>query len=705
MTGVPDSPPTHPSEAARGSAPRSPEGRQSWWNTRPLLLIVIMGAFSVLYFSLSYARLTEFYTNNWDLGINMQSAWTTTHGYLAYSAGNYEFVGAGTFFFIHPSYVLIPVSGLYALAPFATTLFALQAIIVASSAIPLYLVGRSARVPDWLLLAGLVVYLASFPILSALLFDFHWEALIPAEFVWTYYLWNRGRYWLALVPATLGLFTLEVFPVLLAGLVAYFGYPFFLSFVRSPGASLRWLWRQPRKVVPLVGLLAFAAVGYFALSLFASHVLPAITGTTPTIPLATSYDFLGVYWWGTSAATIGPRLLYWLLLSAAFGFLPLLFRQRLLILSLPWFLYSVIMIPFSAYTQFGYQYAFIAVGPLAIAFVEALGTLGRLEASSTAKANMTPGTWFVLLLPFCVASVVDSLALIRAFTRGVWIGVAMGAFTLAGYLALRYHVSASSTASQEPRILRRRGGPRSAEWVKGVLIGALIVLVVGNLAMSPLNSRNFQGEGFGGYSLGYHPNPLYRYMSSMAGKIPAGAQVVASDNLFPFVANNPNAYSFLWYPAPPPYFPFNGSHLPRYAFISWSQWFAVPQFLRAILFNQSVYGVIETLYSTGSFPGTIYLLQLGYTGPVEVIPVSPYPRSTLICGDDFDLGASGRIVPMNGTACGEVIQSRPASNLSGNNATIWYGPYATLLPGQYTVTLSLKGDFPVPLTSPAYVIF
>ncbi|MGA7924046.1 MAG: DUF2079 domain-containing protein, partial [Thermoplasmata archaeon] len=256
----------------------------SGWRGNPgvLLLLLLVAAFSVFYFALSLLRYTEFYATNWDLGIGMQSLWTLTQGYPANAAGNYEFVGAGSFFFIHTTYILIPVAGLYGLVPSASTLFALQAVVVASSAIPLYLIGRAARVPVWLLLVALTVYLGSFPIVSAVLFDFHWEAFILAEFLWTYYLWDRGRYWAALIPVTAGLLTLEVFPVLMVGLVVYFAYPFLVSLRRTPRAALHDLIAHPRRAAPLLGLLVLVALAHFLLSYLTAEGLPLLTGESPT---------------------------------------------------------------------------------------------------------------------------------------------------------------------------------------------------------------------------------------------------------------------------------------------------------------------------------------------------------------------------------------------------------------------------------------
>jgi uncharacterized membrane protein len=686
-----------------GTDPRT--GLVRWKKNADILaLLGIICAFSAFYFSLSFLRFTGFYGANWDLGVNMQAAWTNTHGYLVYASGVSESIRAGSFLFVHPTYVLFPVSWLYSLAPYFATLFAVQAVVIASSAVPLYLLGRRARVPQRILFAGIAVYLASLPILSGFLFDFHWEAFIPAEFLWTFYLWERGRFWWAVVPATLGFFTLEVFPPLVIGIAAYFAWPFIRAYFTAPKKSLHQVWTTLKgPALPLVGLAALAGVGYIGPSLVAQYLLPSVAGGGPVFPPAGPNSLFGVYYWGVSASTLGARLLYWLVLFSSFGFLPLLYRQRLLILSLPWGINTVIMTPNYVFTTFGFQYSLIAVAPLAIGFVEGLGAMARAPKPGLQRGLPSWG-WLLLLLPFLAASLTSPLLLIRPTPTEQWLGLAIGLWVLAGVLAFRY--ATFRQASIEPTPSRFMiTPPRGRKVAQVALVAAIVVLVGSNVALSPLNPVNFLGPGEASYSFTYSPSPSYGYMSALVGHIPAGAPIVASDNLFPFVANNPQAYSLLWYPSAPTYLPFNATNLPQYVLLSTSQWF-VPGFLNSVLFNQSVYGVVAMLYSASTYPGSIYLFQLGYSGYSDVVQVTAFPAKTVLCGNDLVLGPSGIVVPASGTRCGTVVESRPAINLSGNGATIWYGPYSTLLPGNYSVTISLEGALsgPGPSNAPILVM-
>ncbi len=713
-----------PEQGAGGRAdPPVATGRaRRWWDRSHAALLLLMVAAAVGYFVVSWMRYQEFYDTNWDLGIGMQALWSTTHGSLLYEAGDRETYGLNSLLSVHSTYIAIPIAYLYALAPGAATLFALQSTVVASSAIPLYLIGRKAGLPDRWLVPGLAVYLLTFTVSSAVLYDFHWEAFLPAEFAWTYYLWAQRRYALAFVPAVVGVLTLEVFPFLLLGLVLCFAYPGFQRFVMEPTGSLRAVFgdlrRYLRRATPLLGLLAFSLVSYVVIRVVQHNVIPRIVGTAPSpLNAQLSQGYTQLFGVTATAVTLPPSLIYWFLLFAAFGFIPFLVRQSLLLMSVPWFYASVFVAPhYSA--GFGNQYAFVAVATIAVAFIEGLAAVYRSASQAEAPAPL-PLEWLLVVVPFCLVALLFSPQLLGA-THTAEILLLVVGLVVVGVLVLlflsreqpqlrsksvwrhtysmrdptlrasyrqstRVEVQSART-TRPPRVVGlTRFRPRTAL----LLAGVLVIVLVSNLAMSPFSPTNFKATVYPGYRFSFSTSPAYADISQALAALPAQATVLASDNLFPFVANDVHAYSLYFGVDQVPYLPFNAEHLPPYVFLSTNEWSAVPPFLKSTVFDGAVYGILSMVYDP-SYPDTIYLLETGYQGPATLLEVTPFPDTMTVCPSAFNLGPSGRVIPDPGTPCGSEIESIPT--VSGTNEhSVWFGPYITLLPGQYNVTMSLRG--------------
>jgi hypothetical protein len=378
----------------------------------------------------------------------------------------------------------------------------------------------------------------------------------------------------------------------------------------------------------------------------------------------------------------------------------LLYRQRLLILSIPWFCYTVFMTPLQPFTQLGFQYALIAIGPLAIGFVTSLGDFGAQLRGQPASHIPLLG-WLLMLSPILATSLWYSRTWIVQKSGGPWIAFVTACLVAAVYLGIQLarRLSRSPHSVRGRAVARALRSPGALQVTAVVAIAALLAL---NFSMSPLNTSN-ANPGFGnGYSFYYGQSPSFQYISSVVADIAPQQTVLASDNLFPFVANNPQAYSLLWFPSTSEILPFNATSLPMYALLSTSQWGEVPSFLAPDLFNQSVYGMRDVLYLSYPYPGTIYLFELGYSGPSRVEQATPFPTNTILCGHDFTLGVSGIVLPNAESPCDAIVESSPATNLSGLGSVIWYGPYSTLLAGNYTVTVSLMGypSAPGPANTP-----
>ena len=127
-----------------------------------LILSLIVICYSVLFTYLSFLRFENFYTSNWDLGINQQLLWTTTHGYLMYESGDFVFTGVLSFLQVHSAYIAFLVAGIYYFEPSVFTLFFLQAVVLSLSSFPLYFIAKKVMAKK------LIVYL----IIFAFLFNF-----------------------------------------------------------------------------------------------------------------------------------------------------------------------------------------------------------------------------------------------------------------------------------------------------------------------------------------------------------------------------------------------------------------------------------------------------------------------------------------------------------------------------------------------------
>lgn len=547
--------------------------------TAPRAHLWILGLAISIYFGASLAlsclRLLEFTDTNWDLGIFQQALWTTTHGYVFFEVGDWEGYATASFLQVHPTpilYLLVPV---YAALPSPVTLLAIQSGAVALAALPLYQLGRRVLADSRRAVAMAVLYLAYAPILTANLYDFHLEAFLPLELFLLFLLWVEGRYLWGIVVAVATFATLEVTPFFVAALAVYFLIPRIRradgagpnveeiaggSPRGSPWGKLR-LYLAERKVRWSLLLLFASALAYLLLRTFEWWVLPALLGVPPQPPAGTSAiagpasaSGLGLSW--AFGANLDLKLGFWLLLVGLLGFLPL-FSPRALVLLIPWFGFTM-QSDHLAWVQLGYQYGFLAGVPLVLAAVMGLR---RFELS---------------VLPY-----------LRKVSRQAF-----------------------------PRFSARVSrGPGQ----RGVAIGAvalLALLLASNVYMTPANpGMQNLNSALSGYRVSYAPTPGYEAVAKAAALVPSNALLLASDNLFPFVANDAQAYSLLWIPQQPRYLPFDPAHLPTFAFLSSKEQFAVPSWLFIATSNHTLYGLVASVVNTPG--GTVRLWERGYSGPVQ----------------------------------------------------------------------------------------
>ena len=288
----------------------------------------------------------------------------------------------------------------------------------------------------------------------------------------------------------------------------------------------------------------FAIAAYPILRLVEWIVLPAVLPSAPNAPMglaliSTPSPGFGLGLTGDAAASLSHKLSFWLMMAGLFALLPLL-APRVLLLELPWFLFSM-QSPQLVWTTIGFQYTAIAVMPLAIASIYGYA---RIRDS---------------FLPWLSA---------RGERRA----------------PNRTDLVSAGVRSPDPS----RGHRRSS----AILCLVVTVLIVGtNVQVGPLNPMNQRPNGaLPGFNVEYIPPPGFSNVVILVGMIPASAYVLASSDLFPLVANDLNAYALLWTPQPPGQLPFGPGHLAVYLLLSTDQGYAAPNWLINAIVHHS-YGL------------------------------------------------------------------------------------------------------------------
>lgn len=366
--------------------------RLEFWG--PWLVLAVMTlAFAVGFSWLSVLRHQAFQSHAFDLGNVDQAVWNTVHGsLLRFTDMAVPPAGAvlKTRLAIHVEPILIPISLLYLLHSGPETLLVLQATVVASGAVPAYLLARIALARRWLSLVFPLAYLLHPSLQNAVLDDFHAVTLSAAFLLWAlYFVYTaslRGFFASALLAAA----TKEEVALLVALL----------------GLGLLWRRQMVAGLLTIVG-----GVLWFLVSMvfIIRHFNPA--GHSPYIE---RYNYLGhgiggialgivehpILVW--NVLTSAPRLIYLDALLDPAGFVSLLGLPALL-LALPAFAVNMLSNDPSMYSGF-YQYS-AEIVPYVVASA-VLGTAAATRAARDARF----GRWVPVALATLVlaASIVST---------------------------------------------------------------------------------------------------------------------------------------------------------------------------------------------------------------------------------------------------------------------------------------------------------
>ncbi len=544
----------------------------------------------------SYLRYLDFYTSNWDLGIEMQMLSTSFHHSILFETADLQSYGTVSQLEIHSTYIAVPFALIYQHFQTPLFLFATQSLVVSLSIVPIAMISRRLGLRWRSIVFVVLLYLFSFPIIASQFYDFHFEAFIPLEFFFLFYLVMEKRVWSSTGVIAIGSMTLEVFPFLSLAVLLYFFFDRGIPKLRQYSSLFT------RKYSDLYFLGVFSLLIFVVIKALQFYVLPAALNN-----VAGMHYLLGLKRESLISTSFAPvaslsGVVYWLILYASVGFLPF-FHRRHLILNIPWMYETIFLKP--EYAFLGDQYNFIAMLGLVVGMIYAFRTSTKADAE---ERHIT--------LPAAIGASGIAIFALNSF-QFASVRLSMLPY-MAASIVLIVVVAWIIGNGKYPQIARSLRGWTSA---RKVVVIAFLLLLTMNIVFSPLSSSSGIHESDNGYSFSYSINPEYHAAKTLAGMIPANASVIASDNLFPFVSSDVNAYSFFYKPLQNlsyvAYFNFSSEFSFTYVFVDQAQLKYVPTEDAAYLNNS--YGLLAEVETNLSYPGNIYLLSLHYNGMPSII--------------------------------------------------------------------------------------
>jgi len=367
-----------------------------------LILGIAISVYTIVFSYFTILRHQLFQSSAWDLGIYMQSLYTTGfHGKLLYYTVEPTLNPGGSFLGVHFSPFLFLLVPLYRLAPFAETLLILQSFVIAIGAFGLYLLSKLLLGNRFISTSLAISYLLYTPLQTMNWFDFHQTAFIPIFFFLMFYFYVKKSYVKSFALFVLLLSTIEVMPILL--------FPFGVYCILSNS--------REKKALMYAASVLIVSIAWFMLGSFVK------TGLNP----AASSTFSAWQIWGNSYQqilttiitrpvdvatyflTVFPleKALYFLWLVVPLFFLPLFARKEFILLAMPW----IVMVFLSNYPGYFTNSYAVFVAPQI--FVAAIYGIRQITKSSNGNPLNAPlvmryGKWilwatiiaFILVGPF-----------------------------------------------------------------------------------------------------------------------------------------------------------------------------------------------------------------------------------------------------------------------------------------------------------------
>ena len=317
-----------------------------------------------------------------DMGVSLQIVQTILRTGLPYETANWVSSGGTqslSFFGIHFSLVRYLFAGAYWIYPRAETLLFVQALFVSLGSIPAYKLSRFVLNDrrTSLIVSGL--YLLIPPIVMSNLYDVHEEAFVPFALLSAYYFYMTKQY-----NKSIGFFvfmgmiqeSVDVLIFFMALQLIAFNFTDYRQFLRDHRLNMR--------IGITLSLLIAAPLAFILENRLFIAINPA-AGFIPLAPQAYAISPLNIL------VNVPQKVVYWLVLLALTGFLPLL-NKKALILVIPWFFVSV----FGGnpnFSVFYNQYSFLIIPPLIIGVIYGIKELRQRPTSIRGpafKLRLTP---------------------------------------------------------------------------------------------------------------------------------------------------------------------------------------------------------------------------------------------------------------------------------------------------------------------------
>ena len=703
------------------------------WPAYRWVVVMAIAYFALAFFGTwyNYVDLHFNSTGIYDLSINQQSLSSTIHGNVPYPF--YESPNCGrnarcSFLLVHPVLIAYALTLPYSLAQNAFTLFAIQDVILAAAALPLFAIARRITGSTRLAVVTAGIYLAWLPAFSGV-FSFHWEAFLPLEMFTTFWLWIRRQFLYSIPIVICTYITLEIGSVFMFCLGLYFLLPWFgvvwkwlkarVRLIRmSPGPDrarlsdalreIRRGWFRPPVVSAAISLMVGSVLAYIALHEFVTRGgwllgLPPLPAAY-NIPLSQPVH-AATFTLANLLTAWQAKLLFWFVILGTLAMIPLL-APKSLVLWGPWVAYTLLST--AGFYRMGNQYGFLAASVLFLGFVLGLARLQRW-------ANGTHlGSWWTRFwgggLP--VARVLDTARRTTQARGPSGASMAPGSAGASRAWDEGPRAAAARAVARPPprdlaaalsRIVARR---RRRAW--GVVAVVLTAVVVFNVFLNPLNpvsaglrtQRPFAAQPNLGIS-GMPDQAGYAAVESVMGLIPSRAVAAVSTDLLTFVAGDPFAFplvgqfnptSLPFCALPPAYIAvaLHAGTTLNASFLK-NQKLGCPTPAQPKFSLYSDYGMVAWAPDTNL--GGLMLFELGYTGPTATYGAPPvFDGAYYTPYSGLEPRQAGVIAASTASSSGYVVRTIYGPNNIRPTGRIFQTPNLNLQAGTYRVTVRVAGN-------------